>query len=276
MSNVNFAKLAGLTAIAAVGLGACHPVHRSARNAILFGDSGGPMKAIARLDCPDSQGSLMRVSAAPDGRSCQYAGPGEETVTLSLVALNGQTPQAALTPIEADLKGVSPGAVPSATPANKDEDSGATVTTATGSGTAVSVKADSHGKGHDRANIDLPFLHIHTDGDKADVNLPGVQVHADGDNAHIQSGVGMKNANITANSNGAEIRAGDVNQNGANLVYILATNHPAADGYKAVGYIARGPAKGPLVVGVFKAREGRGEGRGGKDLERLINRNVRG
>ena len=284
MSAMRGATALGLTVVvAAAGLSACHPVRSSGSGrGGLF--SSGPMKVVARLDCPDTEGRLTRVSETPDGRSCRYTGDRGEAVTLSLVALNGETPQAALTPIEADLKGPAAGPVPSATPAPKsdhdgDDDEGVTTTTTTTTAhtpTPPAVpKADEH-RSHEHANIDLPFIHIHSDGDKADVRLPGVSVHSNGDDAQVKTSWGMKNTTINAHGGGAEIRAGDVNRNGANLVYILASNTPDADGYKARGYIARGPAAGPLVVGVFKAKEGHHDSGGGRDLERLLERNLHG
>lgn len=250
----------GAAAIGLVlGLAACNPPQHKSR-ARIFGFEKRPMKVADRLDCPEHEGRLTRLSQAADGRSCDYAGPGDEQVTLSLLQIGGQGPQAALQPLEAQLKSEAPAAA------------------ATASGPPARIAAES-GNGHDHAKIDLPGFHIDADGDKAKIQLPGVSINAAGDDAQIHTSLGgVKNAVINAHHGGAEIRAGTVDANGADLVYVLASDEAGPQGYKAVGYIARGPASGPLVVATFKAKHG-GEGyRNGDrgDLGRLVDLNVKG
>ena len=69
---------------------------------------------------------------------------------------------------------------------------------------------------------------------------------------------------------------GGVNANGADLTYILASDTPDPSGFRVVGYMAKGPSAGPLVVGVFRVRE---HDHGHKDMNdlgvsRLIDMNV--
>jgi len=54
-----------------------------------------PYKAVTSLTCPQTQGELTRKDAAADGKTCDYAGPGGEVVTLQLIALTGADSQAA-------------------------------------------------------------------------------------------------------------------------------------------------------------------------------------
>jgi hypothetical protein len=271
MARVGRFGIAGLGLVAAaVAVSACHPVRHTQAHRSVF--DGRPLRAVDRLDCPDVEGRLTRVSIAADGRACEYAGPEGEAVSLSVLALNGQTPQAALAPIEATLKDGAADAARSPAPADADHDDDDATAATTTTTTTPNTKP---GKTRDKADINLPFLHVHTDGDKAEVSLPGIDVHADGDNAQVKTGWG-KNTTINAHNGGAEIRAGDVDKSGAHLVYILASDRAGDDGYKAKGYVAEGPANGPLVVGVFKARDHRGNRHGTRDLERLIERNVRG
>lgn len=217
----------------------------------------GSIEPVASLNCPESSADLTRVSAAPDGRSCAYRGPDGETVDLSLVSLDGAAPKTALQPIEADLRGDLP--------------------TVAGHGATVKIDAEENGGGRDRANIDLPGFHIHADGDKAQIQLPGVSINADGDKAQVHAGwAGLGNATVNAHEGGAEIRAGGVGPQGANLTYVLASDTPGPSGYRAVGYIARGPSNGPLVVAVFKAKtEDRGGGRRINGLDHLLALNMR-
>eukprot|EP01035_Chromulina_nebulosa_P034789 gene34789-46727_t len=71
------------------------------------------LKVVSKLDCPETQGRLKRLSAAPDGLSCNYGADGVE-VTLTLVQLVNGGAAAALSPIEAELRALMPKAEPAA------------------------------------------------------------------------------------------------------------------------------------------------------------------
>jgi hypothetical protein len=247
----------------AFALCACHPV-RTHHNAIWQGDNGWswdkgkddtPVTVAAILNCPDEEGDLKRTGMSTDGRSCQYHSDDDDApqdVTLSLVALNNQTPQTALSPLEASLRAAMP-AQPSDSPVNIDAGSG---------------PGDE-----DHAKIDLPGLHINANGDKADINILGAHIKADGNKADINTDIGMKGATIHAGPGGATIRAETVGEHAAKLLFILAGDAPGPSGYYSVGYIARGPATGPLVVGEFRSKAEHQHGHH-RDLERLIDLNV--
>ena len=66
-----------------------------------------PVRTISKLDCPEMQGDLKRVSAAADGLSCAYAGV-DADVLLRLVSLNNGDAEDALAPIETELKALMP------------------------------------------------------------------------------------------------------------------------------------------------------------------------
>jgi hypothetical protein len=135
----------------------------------------------------------------------------------------------------------------------------------------VSIDAHHGGSDHDSARIDLPGLHINAHGDKADIRVLGADIHTDGDHADVSTAVGAGDAAIHAGPAGAEIRAVKVGRHADQLVFILAGDASGPGGYKAVGYIARGPTNGPLVVGTFKSK---GDGDHNRDLQRLIDLNV--
>jgi hypothetical protein len=254
--------------VMALSMAACHPVERRHHVAWATGDhdsdwpigdrsdwgrhDDAPLTVAGTLNCPEHEGDLDRVAAAADGRSCQYHGDDDQDVTLSLVALNGLAPQAALTPLETELRGLVP-ARSAASLVNVDAGAG------------------DHDPGH--AKIDLPGLHINADGDNADIKILGVGIKARGDHADIHTDMGMTGTTIHAGPGGAEIRAGDVGDHAAKLVFVLAGDVPGPTGYRAVGYIARGPVAGPLVVGTFKTKDRHQNGRD-HDLERLIDLNV--
>ncbi len=206
---------AGLLALA---LASCAPPHPAPHP---------PLKTIARLTCPRAQGDLTLKSAAADGQSCAYSPEEGGEVSLQLLALNGKDSSAALAPLEASLAAEIP---PSAhTGASVDAEGGNVKIEANGDG-------ESHGKG--KVDIDLPGIHIHANDDGASL------AHAD---AAAKSGV-----RIDAGDNGARIHITEPGD-GVRLSYILASDKPGPNGYKAVGYEARGPSAGPLVVAVIKS-----------------------
>jgi hypothetical protein len=249
----------GSVLMAGLWLGACHPVRGHGHIALL----GHPnyTKILTELTCPDDVGALQLAQKAADGRSCRYGDARGDEVDLSLLALNGASASQALLPTEAALKA----ALPSETTAK-----------ASGKSEADGDKDDDDDKGdHDHTHVDLPGLHIDADGDKAHVRLPGVAIDADGDKANLHTS-GFANADIEANGGDAVIRAGASDRNGADLTYILASDTPGPQGVRAAGYIARGPAAGPLVVATFKSKRSEHGGHGDHDdVSRLVNLNVR-
>ena len=247
-STSKIVAVTGLVGVAAIGLSGCFRVHHSH-----LSRAGRPLVVGLRLDCPERQGWLTRVSISADQTSCEYQRGDGEQVTLTRLPLNGQTPQAALAPTEASLKTlIPPRKQPEITP-----DSGM-----------------SASDGKDSAHIDVPGVHIDAHGDKAEVRVFGVTIDADHDNANVHAGIGSKNAVVLADDHGAEIRAADVDAPNANLVLILASDKPGPTGYRTVGYMARGPIAGPLIVLQFKSttnRDGMGDDH---DLRKLIELNV--
>jgi hypothetical protein len=245
----------GAVCVSALALSAC--VTRVDYDGFEVSKVGGaPLRTVAALDCPVAEGSLTRTTQAADGQSCDYEGPAGQTVRLKLVALDGRSASDVLEPSRAELRTLVQ------VPAPK----------------LSRVRADEPG---DHANIDLPFFHIHTAGDHADVRIFGLKVISDGDNANVQAHVGGTHTIVHASSAGAEVLTEDVGRTNASLVYVLASDKKATAGYQAVGYVARGPVAGPLVVGEFRTMHkvetnDRGTHIENGDLDRLIDRNVKG
>ena len=215
---------------------------------------GPPLRAPAKLDCPTDNGDLIRTAQSPDGQWCDYAGRQGETVRLRLTPLNGQTPSAALEPVRAQLHALVP-VYRKATP----------VTYGDGSG--------------DSADVNVPFVRVHADGDRADVRLFGIFHIVDKDHDRSHDGDGdrvRKHATVHAGLRGAEVVADEVGRNNVSLVYVLAGGHRYASGYRAVGYIAKGPVTGPLVVAEFRSPENshRDNDGGHDDIDRLIDHNL--
>jgi len=235
----------------ALALGACVPTVNY--SGFTSGTAGtAPLRSLATLDCPATEGALTRLSQAPDGRSCDYEGWGGETVRLRLVALDGRSPADVMAPTKAELHALVPVAVHGVRAVDKDEPG-------------------------EHADVDLPFFHVHSVGDRADVKIFGVKIHSDGDNAEVHARHGGTRTVVHASRDGAEVIAEDVGRTNASLVYVLASDHTRS-GYRAVGYVAKGPAAGPLVVGEFRAtRRSHADTRPEHtDLDRLIDRNLKG
>jgi hypothetical protein len=212
---------------------------------------GPPLRAPAKLDCPAASGDLTRTAQSPDGQWCDYAGPRAETVRLRLMPLNGQTPSAALAPTRAQLHALAP-VYRSAMPASYD------------------------GPG-DTADVNVPFVHVHKDGDRSDVRLFGIfHIVGHDHDTNVDAEGGRKHAVVHAGLSGAEVVADEVGRNNASLVYVLAGSHRYASGYRAVGYVAKGPVTGPLVVAEFRSpvNSHRDNDDGHLDLDRLIDRNL--
>lgn len=251
----------GVAASSALVLTACNPAkigeHRNER----------PMVAAVRLECPERQGELTRVSVAGDGRSCAYTGDAGEQVTLQLMALNAKPAQSVLSDLEAELKQGVPDTSP--TP-NADAPPASSNVLASPEEDEDGDKADRDGE-HTRVN--LPGLHIDANGDRAQINMPGVHISANGDKAQVDvDKPGGRLISIKADNRGAEIRTGEITQRNVDATYLLAAKDGDKAGERAVGYVARGPVTGPLVVGVVKSR---GDRDTADDLLRSVKRLVR-
>ncbi len=227
---------------------ACHP--KRLGHVLRPGGPDRPVSVRAQLTCPSRVDDLTLISKSATGAACSYGNVAGLQVQLSLVPLNGLDAQASLSQIETQLKGDLPAAAEDGNTQTSDVKSG------------------------DHAKIDLPGLHMTASGDKADIRLPGVSINADGDDAKISTGWGAEGGStVNAHSGGAEIRTVSSNVNGVSVEYLLAAQTPGPTGYRTVGYVAKGPVAGPLVVGVFEDRRSH-QRYDEHDLDRLVDLNV--
>ena len=249
---------AAILAGAALSLAACHPphIHRHARN----GDQGA-MTVNATLACPDKVGALTRTYQAADGQSCDYRGRDHEQAHIQRLDLAGQPVRTALAPIEAALRPLIPArAGPSPTAvASSDDD-----------GDDSSNSADG-----DHAKVDLPGIHVRANGDKAEVKVFGITVNANGENADVNLGGGERSTVVQAGANGAEVRFEDISNGNARLMLALLADKAGPSGLHAVGYLARGPATGPLAVATFKSAAAHQDWRRDAGLNALLDLNVK-
>lgn len=230
---------------AALALAACdHP--DAARQ-----QAARALKVISKLDCPATQGRLKLTTASADGLTCDYAADGVE-VTLKLVRLENGNAVAALSPVEAELRTLMPSVKPAATAAGDAP------------------------KGGDDVDITLPGISISTSGESANVSVggeSGPSIRANDDGAEIRV---QRNVEVNGKTVRREGRRGRHDDGGVYARFILASDK-ATEGWSVVGYEARGPRSGPLVIATLKAKRGaRDDDDSFADVDALVRHNVGG
>lgn len=269
-----------LTALSACGEGVRISSTRSETS-----DAKGVLKVVDALQCPQTMGSLTRKgSASAGGTVCTYVGPRGAEVSLHLVPLDGVASADVLKAFEQRLSRDLPRAVDAL------EEAAATEAVEAGAATAEPA-ADPAAPAGDRASVRAPGVAIEAQGDDATVRLPGLQIETRGDKASVRiggfhidaddstgsarisgsSGDG-DNVSINASDNAAEIRAsaaGDATRTS----WILTDNRTSESGWRLVGYEARGPVGGPLVVATVRSRD-RNRERAFEDAKDLVALNV--
>lgn len=226
-----------------------------------------PVHVIDRLDCPDRQGGLQLEIRGEDGQACSYSSK-DAVVTLRLVKLNGGDAEAALAPIEAELKDIMP--LPPAAEKPRTAKGGKNQTTIHLPG--VNINASDNG-----ADIRIGQLTINSDGGAAEVKV-NKNTNVRGDNPQVNVSANDEHegdVTIKANDQGAEIRT----RKGGDVIRstLILANDKAPKGYRLAGYEARGPKGGPLAVAVVKAKTRDTDDHDlFKDMKALVRHNVGG
>ena len=244
-------------------------------------DAKGALKVVQTLQCPQRLGTLTRKgSATAEGTVCTYTGPRGSEVSLHLVKLNGASAADALKAFEDRLGASLPQAVAQLKASAEEEaaraaEAGQTPTEAP-VGDRASVRApgvDIEAAGDD-ASVRLPGLHIESKGDQASVRIGGFHIDAsDGESTvNIKGADAGDNVSIQAHQDSAEIRT-SAGGGATRANWILTDNRPSEAGWRLVGYEARGPAGGPIVVATVRARD-RDRGRVFEDAKDLVALNV--
>ena len=244
-------------------------------------DAKGALKVVQTLQCPESMGSLTRKGSASEGGAvCTYAGPRGSEVSLHLVKLDGADPAEALKAFEDRLSAAMPQAVAQLRAAAEKEGATAAEPAAAAEaapqGDRATVRApgvDIRAEGDD-ATVRLPGLHIESKGDQASVRIGGFHIDAsdEGSTVDIEGSAEGDNVSVQANQDAAEIRT-SAGGGATRASWILTDNRPSEAGWRLVGYEARGPAGGPIVVATVRARD-RDRGRVFEDAKDLVALNV--
>lgn len=209
-------------------------------------DTLGVLKVVDALQCPQTLGALTRKgSADPGGATCTYGGPRGSEVILHLVRLDGRSADEAL----ADFERRAAAAMPQAA-VRIDAREGGDGAQETASVQAPGVNIQARG---DDATVSLPGLHIETQGDKASVRIAGINIQSsDG------RGVRTEKTSVSVDSAGDTTRVRtDAPGDGTRVTYLLADDAVEPGGWRQVGFEARGPAGGPLVVATVRSKDRR-------------------
>jgi hypothetical protein len=241
-------------------------------------DAKGALKVVETLQCPRTMGSLTRKgSASAEGTVCTYAGPRGAEVSLHLVKLDGGASADTLKAFEDRLSTSLPQAVAQLkASAEQDATAAAAAGQPAATGDSASVRGpgvDIQAKGDD-ATVRLPGLHIESRGEDASVRIGGFHIDASGGEGAVDiegSGSG-DNVSVQAHQDAAEIRT-SAGGGATRASWILTDNRPSEAGWRLVGYEARGPAGGPIVVATVRSRD-RDRGRVFEDAKDLVTLNV--
>ncbi len=262
-----------------VALAACDDSVRISSTRSVNNDVKGVLKVVDTLQCPQTMGSLTRKGSASEGGTvCNYVGPKGSEVSLHLVSLNGATPAHVLKTFERRLSDDLPRAVEALRAAAAAAEAGAATAeraTATAEVAAATAQpaADQAAAVGDRASVRAPGVAIEANGDDATVRLPGMQIETHGDKASVRiggfhidaddsdgsarvsgsSGNG-DNVSINARNDAAEIRT-SAGGEATRTSWILTDSRAVESGWRVVGYEARGPVGGPLVVATVRSRD---------------------
>lgn len=253
-------------------------------------DAKGVLNVVETLQCPQTMGSLTRKgSASNEGSVCTYVGPKGAEVTLQLVPLGDRTPPQVLKSFEDRLSSDMPQAVAGlraedaraeANAARADADAvrnqaemaraQARADAASGDHASVRAPGVAVDANNDDASVRLPGMHIETKGDQASVRIGGFHIDANDDSGtvDIQGGDNGDSVSVRAQNDSAEVRAVAAGE-ATRASWILTDNRASPGGWRLVGYEARGPVGGPLVVATVRSRD-RNRGRVFDDAKDLV------
>lgn len=211
----------------------------------------GVLKVVDALQCPQTSGALTRKgSASAGGEVCSYVGPKGAEVTLHLVKLDGGSVDEVLNAFEGRLSREMPAALAQMDRARAEASADGARAVAQ-SGVNISANGDD-------ARVSLPGLHIETKGESASVNIGGLHINADDSTgaATVKADTGGDQVNVEAHGNVAQVRTREAGP-ALRATWMITDSEPAAGGWRLVGYEARGPERGPVVVAVVRSKDRR-------------------
>lgn len=262
------------------------------------GDDGphGVLKVVDALQCPQTMGSLTRKGSAHAGGSvCTYTGAKGAEVSLHLVKLDTSSVDDVLQAFQARLSREMPqttarlraAEAEAAADAARADAEAARADASAARADAEAARADTAAAGR-LTTVQMPGVQIDTRGDDADVKLPGINIESRGDRSsvriggiNIQSNDGSGSVNINSgddrvsiqsHADSTEVRTSTGGES-TRITWVLTDPEASASGWRLVGYEARGPKGGPLVVATVRSRDSE-RGRVFADARDLVALNV--
>ena len=235
----------------------------------------GVLKVIDTLQCPETIGVLTRKGTAHAGGStCLYSGPRGAEVSLQLITLSDQTADAVLRRFEATLAGDMPHTTAELRASAEADRAQVSADAARVQADIAATEADKAAAAADAAadsaHVSAPGMQIDAEGDRAHVRLPGMSVDANGDKASVRIGGFSINADdsngtahitssdesvsVQAHDDAAEIRTNAPGE-ATRRTYLLTDSRPADQGWRLVGFEARGPIGGPIVIATVRSKD---------------------
>lgn len=224
------------------------------------GAKKGVLKVIDTLQCPQTMGVLTRKGTAQaEGTVCTYVGPRGAEVSLHLIVLDGEPVDDVLKMFEDRLTRAMPAAA-QAIANGREEDSRAEAEAARAEaeahrGDAEAARADAAA---DRAQVRMPGISVDAQGDKADVRIGPITIRADDHDANVNISGDGKTVDIQAHDDGAEIRTRE-GGGAIRATWLLSDGRPSDEGWRSVGYQARGPEGGPIVLATVRTKDRDGD-----------------
>lgn len=237
------------------------------------GDDGarGVLKVVDALQCPQTMGSLTRKgSAHAGGTVCTYTGAKGAEVSLHLAQLEDSSVDEVLQAFQTRLSRE----MPLTTARLRAAEASAAAEAARADADAARADADAaHADAvaaSDSASVQAPGVHIETRGDNADVKLPGINIESRGDRSSVR--IGGINIQSNDGSGSVNIRSGDdrvsiqshadstevrtsTGGDSTRITWVLTDPQASEAGWRLVGYEARGPKGGPIVIATVRSRD---------------------
>lgn len=236
-------------------------------------DSGkkGVLKVIDTLQCPQTMGILTRKgSAQAEGTVCTYAGPRGAEVTLHLIGLKpGDNVDDVLKMFERRLTRDMPSAAEAIANGQREaaraEAEAARAEAEAERADAQAAKADAQAaraeatasgskSAGDTAHVRLPGLSVDAQGEKANVRIGPIHIRSDNEDANVNIDADGETVNIQAHDDGAEIRTRE-SGGATRATWLLTDGRRSQEGWRSVGYQARGPEGGPIVLVTVRTKD---------------------
>lgn len=218
------------------------------------GAKKGVLKVVETLQCPQTMGVLTRKgSAQAEGTICTYVGPRGAEVSLHLVRLDEEPVDDVLKMFEDRLSRDMPAATRAIAEGSRADAEAARADAEAARADAEAGRADAKAAA-DTAHVRMPGISVDAVGDKADVKIGPITIRADDHNANVNVSDDGETVNIQAHDDGAEVRTRE-SGGATRATWLLTDGRRSEGGWRSVGYLARGPEGGPIVLATVRSKD---------------------